>query len=66
MNNKSIDVARKSIVDNCTTKKGDILSEKNISTKRLGIGINPMKWNDVLGGIAIKNYQKDELIKNEE
>jgi len=61
----NIDVARKSIVANCAIKKGDILSEKNISTKRPGIGINPMKWDDVLGGIAIKNYQKDELIKSE-
>jgi N,N'-diacetyllegionaminate synthase len=59
----NIDVARKSIVANCTIKKGDILSEKNISTKRPGIGINPMKWDDVLDSIAIKNYQKDELIE---
>ena len=61
----NIDVARKSIVAKCAIKKGDILSEKNISTKRPGAGINPMKWDDVLGGIAIKNYQKDELIKSE-
>ena len=62
----NIDVARKSIVANCAIKKGDILSEKNISTKRPGTGINPMKWDDILGGIAIKNYQKDEFIKSEE
>ena len=61
----NIDVARKSIVANCAIKKGDILSEKNISTKRPGTGINPMKWDDILGGIAIKNYQKDEFIKSE-
>ena len=58
----NIDVARKSIVANCTIKKGDILSEKNISTKRPGIGINPMKWDEVIGTISSKNYNADELI----
>jgi N,N'-diacetyllegionaminate synthase len=61
----NIDVARKSIVANCAIKKGDVLSEKNISTKRPGTGISPMKWDNVLGGIAIKNYQKDEFINCE-
>ena len=58
----NIDVARKSIVANCAIKKGDILSEKNISTKRPGIGINPMKWDEVIGTISSKNYNADELI----
>ena len=59
----NMDVARKSIVASQSIKKGDKLSSKNITTKRPGTGINPMKWDDVLGGIAIKNYQKDELIQ---
>jgi N,N'-diacetyllegionaminate synthase len=58
----NIDVARKSIVASCAIKKGDILSEKNISTKRPGIGINPMKWDEVIGTTSSKNYNVDELI----
>ncbi len=30
--------------------------------KRPGNGISPMKWNDLLGTKAIKDYDEDELI----
>ena len=43
-------------------KKGDLLTEKNITVKRPGNGINPMKWDEVIGSIALKNYNADELI----
>lgn len=55
-------VARKSIVAKNSIKKGDVLSEDNITTKRPGTGINPMRWNDVLGTIAIKDFEEDEFI----
>lgn len=58
--NKS--VARKSIVAKCHIKAGDILTEENITTKRPGTGISPMKWNEVIGKTATKNYEEDELI----
>lgn len=58
--NKSI--ARKSIVAKTTIKKGDILSEENLAVKRPGNGINPMKWDKVLGKEAKKDYEEDELI----
>lgn len=59
---KNIDMVRKSIVASEKIKKGDIFTEKNITTKRPGSGISPMKWNDVIGHIAKKDYEKDEMI----
>jgi N,N'-diacetyllegionaminate synthase len=58
----NIDIARKSIVSNQIIKKGDMLSDKNITTKRPGTGISPMEWDKVIGTVATKNYQVDDLI----
>lgn len=55
-------VARKSIVAKTTIKKGDVFTENNITCKRPGNGISPMKWYDVLGKIAEKDFGEDELI----
>jgi len=60
---KNIAIARKSIVAKTTIKKGDVFSESNITVKRPGDGISPMKWDDVLGKIAIKDFEEDELVK---
>lgn len=59
---KNIDIARKSIVANCDIKKGEILTNRNLYIKRPGNGISPMKWNEVIGTRAIKDFKKDELI----
>ena len=59
---KNILIARKSIVAIDDIKKGDILTEENISVKRPGNGISAMKWHDVLGTISGKNYIEDDLI----
>lgn len=56
-------VARKSIVAKVDIKKGDTLTENNITTKRPGTGINPMRWNEVLGTKAIRDFEEDELIE---
>ena len=58
----NIDIARKSIVASRSIKKGDKLSSKNITTKRPGIGINPMKWDEIVGTLSKKDYRMDELI----
>jgi N,N'-diacetyllegionaminate synthase len=58
--NKS--AGRKSIVAICEIKKGEILTEKNIAIKRPGTGISPMRWNEIIGTKASKNYTEDELI----
>lgn len=56
-------VARKSIVAKTSIKCGELLSETNITTKRPGSGISPMKWKDIIGTRAIKDFQEDELIE---
>lgn len=59
---KNIHVARKSIVASRDIKKGEIFDEANITTKRAGKGISPMRWDEVLGSVALKNYREDEPI----
>jgi len=58
----NIDIARKSIVAKTKIKKGEIFSDKNLTTKRPGFGISPMKWDSVIGKIALHNYNADDLL----
>jgi len=55
-------IARKSIVASCNIKKGEYFSKDNLAIKRPGTGISPMRWNDILGTRAIREYNEDELI----
>lgn len=55
-------VARKSIVAAKNIIKGEVFTEDNITCKRPGNGISPMKWYDVLGRVAEKDFAEDELI----
>lgn len=59
---KNIVIARKSIVATKNIKKGEIFSEQNITTKRPGDGISPMKWDSIMGTVAKKDYKHDEKI----
>ncbi len=56
------EVARKSIVATCEIKKGEIFTEENLAIKRPGNGISPMRWDEVVGSVASKDYMEDELI----
>lgn len=56
-------VARKSIIAASNIKAGDILTEENLTTKRPGTGISPMRWNEVLGTRAVRDFAEDELIE---
>ena len=56
-------VARKSIVASQSIKTGDAFSEQNITTKRPGTGISPMRWGEVIGRIATRDFTTDELIE---
>ena len=58
----NIVVARKSILASQKIKKGDKLTEENIIVKRPGDGISPMKWDEVIGLVAAKDYQVDDKI----
>lgn len=60
---KNLPIARKSIVARRAISKGEPLTERNITTKRPGTGISPMRWFEVLGTVANRSYGKDELIE---
>jgi N,N'-diacetyllegionaminate synthase len=55
-------VARKSIVASKDIKVGEILNTENLAIKRPGDGISPMRWDEIIGSVAKKDYSKDELI----
>lgn len=60
---KNIKIARKSIVASRNIKRGEILSESNLTIKRPGNGISPMKWDEILGSKAVRDFEPDELIE---
>ncbi len=60
---KNIYVARKSIVASRRIQAGEILGEDNLTTKRPGNGISPMRWRHVVGKKAKRNFEEDELIE---
>ena len=43
-------------------KKGEVFTEENITTKRPGNGISPMRWEEILGIAANQDYEEDEII----
>ena len=59
---KNIKIIRKSIVAKTQIKKNDVLNENNLTVKRPGNGISPMKWDEIIGTKATKDYKEDELI----
>ena len=63
---KNIGAVRKSIVAKCKIKKGEIFSEENLTTKRPGTGISPLKWFELIGQRAKRDYETDQLIVKEE
>lgn len=60
---KNLPIARKSIVARRAIQKGELLTEESITVKRPGSGISPMRWFDVLGTRAIRDFEEDELIE---
>jgi len=60
---KNKPVARKSIVAAHPIKAGEAFSEENLMAKRPGTGISPMRWDDVIGRTASRDFSEDELIE---
>ena len=60
---KNILVARKAIVASKDIQIGEKFSAENLATKRSGVGISPMRWDEVIGLTANRNYASDELIQ---
>lgn len=60
---KNIGIARKSVVAQCDIKAGEKFTEVNLTTKRPGTGINPMRWNEMIGKTADKDFKADEMVE---
>lgn len=60
---KNIEIARKSIVAARDIKFGELLTEENLTVKRPGNGINPMRWNEVVGTVAKRGYAEEDMIE---
>ncbi|MFA5039029.1 MAG: N-acetylneuraminate synthase [Candidatus Omnitrophota bacterium] len=59
----NIAAVRKSVVAARRIKRGEFFDRTNLTVKRPGTGISPMRYHELLGKAAKKDFQKDELIK---
>jgi N,N'-diacetyllegionaminate synthase len=59
---KNRPVARKSLVASRPIKSGELFSIENITAKRPGTGISPMRWDEVIGRSSPRDFGVDELI----
>lgn len=55
-------VARKSIVAARYIGAGELFTSDNLTVKRPGTGISPMRWDEVVGSRAMRDYSPDEQI----
>lgn len=59
----NIPVVRKSLVASKSILAGEKFTSENIAAKRPGTGVSPMRWDEVLGKTAPRNFAEDELIE---
>lgn len=57
-------IARKSLVAARAIRAGEKFSADNLAVKRPGTGISPMRWDEVIGKPAPRDFQPDELIES--
>jgi len=60
---KNIAIARKSIVAACDIKAGEVFTEQNLTVKRPGNGVSPMRWEEAVGTKAKRDFSEDDLIE---
>ena len=60
---KNKPIARKSIVAARAIAAGEVFTEQNLTTKRPGSGVSPMRWHEVLGQTARRAFAEDEPIE---
>lgn len=60
---KNMFVARKSLVAASIIRAGEPFTESNLTVKRPGMGVSPMRWDEVLGRRASRDFSIDELIE---
>jgi N,N'-diacetyllegionaminate synthase len=59
---KNIPIVRRSIVAARDIQKEEVFTEENLAVKRPGTGISPMLWDEVIGKVANRRFESDELI----
>jgi N,N'-diacetyllegionaminate synthase len=59
---RNMTAARKSIVAARKITQGEVFTEDNLTTKRPGDGISPMRWFEVIGQKAPKDFEQDEKV----
>ena len=60
---KNIPIVRKSILASRPIKMGETFTDNNLIVKRPGNGISPMRWDEIIGHKASRNFSADELIE---
>lgn len=56
-------VVRKSLVAACAIRAGEPFTAANLTVKRPGTGVSPMRWDEVLGRRAPRDFARDEVIE---
>ena len=59
----NLGVVRRSIVAAQPISAGEELTVLNLTVKRPGTGISPMRWEDVVGTFASRSFEPDDLIE---
>ena len=59
---KNQPIARKSLVAAKQIRAGELFTAENVTAKRPGTGISPMRWDEVIGRVAGRDFSADELI----
>ena len=60
---KNKPIARRSLVAARPIRAGEIFDDSNLAAKRPGTGLSPMRWDEVVGRRASRNFAPDELIE---
>jgi len=58
----NMEIGRKSIIAIKCIEIGEHFTKENIAIKRPGTGMSPMRWDEILGMVSKKNYEKEDLI----
>lgn len=60
---KNKPIVRKSLVAACVVRAGETFNESNLTVKRPGTGLSPMRWDELIGRKASRDFDPDELIE---
>jgi N,N'-diacetyllegionaminate synthase len=59
----NLPIVRKSLVASRAISIGELFSATNITAKRPGSGISPMRWDELIGHTSARAFEPDELIE---